>query len=97
MFFSFFEEAYFAHTGSQVSGAVRGMRAFQVPPSWEAAFSTAPFVSADEAAGLPKPHAFLVKGQKNSGKSTFARTLANRLSSRYAVESHSASHSLTRL
>ena len=62
------------------------MHAFEVPPSWEAALSASPFLSADEATGLPRSHVLLVKGQKNSGKSTFARTLANGLSFRYAAE-----------
>ena len=68
------------------------MHAFQVPPSWEATFSAAPFLSSDEAAGLPKPHVLLVKGQKNSGKSTFARVLVNRLSSRYATDVYRSCH-----
>ena len=72
--------------GTQVSQAVRGMHAFQVPPSWEATFSVAPFLSADDTTGLSKPHVLLVKGRKNSGKSTFARMLVNRLSSRYAAD-----------
>src|SRR6267154_518249 len=90
--FSFSESAYFTHVGSQVSQAVRGMHAFQVPPSWEATFSAAPFLSVDEAVGLPKPHVLLVKGQKNSGKSTFARMLVNRLSFRYAADTHRSYH-----
>ena len=67
------------------------MHAFQVPPSWEAAFSAPPFLSADEAVGLPKPHVLLVKGQKNTGKSTFARMLVNRLSFRYAADTDRSS------
>ena len=62
------------------------MHAFEVPPSWEAALSASPFLAADEATGLPRSHVLLIKGQKNSGKSTFARTLANGLSFRYAAE-----------
>ncbi|KAH9999536.1 hypothetical protein BJV77DRAFT_1179556 [Russula vinacea] len=80
---SFFEGAPFAHTESQVSQLVRGMRAFQIPPSWEAAFSASSSFPADETTGLLTPHVLLVKGQKNSGKSTFARMVTNRLSSRY--------------
>jgi polynucleotide 5'-hydroxyl-kinase GRC3/NOL9 len=76
----------------QVPQAVRGMHAFPVSPSWEATFSAAPFLSADEAVGLPKPHVLLVKGQKNSGKSTFARMLVNRLSFRYAADAHHSNH-----
>ena len=71
--------------GPKVTNTVRGMRAFQVPASWEAAFSASLLSSAHEAAGLSKPPVLLVKGQKNSGKSTFSRSLANRLCSRYAV------------
>ena len=89
---SFFEGAPFAHTESQVSQLVRGMRAFQIPPSWEAAFSASSSFPADETTGLLTPHVLLVKGQKNSGKSTFARMLANRLSSRYAAENHRGPH-----
>jgi polynucleotide 5'-hydroxyl-kinase GRC3/NOL9 len=81
-----------SHVGSQVSQAIRGMHAFQVPPSWAATFSAAPSLSADEAVGLPKPHVFLVKGQKNSGKSTFARMLVNRLSFRYVSDTHCSCH-----
>jgi len=72
--------------GPKVTNTVRGMRAFQVPASWEAAFSASLLSSAHEAASLSKPAVLLVKGQKNSGKSTFARSLANRLCSRYAAK-----------
>ncbi|KAH9180080.1 hypothetical protein EDB89DRAFT_2111280 [Lactarius sanguifluus] len=61
--------------------AVRGLRAFRLLPSWEAALSGSPFSSSSET--NPKPLVLLVKGQKNSGKSTFARILVNRLISRY--------------
>ena len=76
----------------QVSQVGRGMHAFELPSSWEAAFSVSPFLSADEATGFPKSHVLLVKGQKNSGKSTFARMLVNRLSSRYAAGNSCGSH-----
>ncbi|KAI9512772.1 hypothetical protein F5148DRAFT_1161481 [Russula earlei] len=66
-----------------VSQVAHGSCAFQMPLSWEAAFSALPFLSADEAASIRKPHVLLVKGQKNSGKSTFARTLANKLCLRF--------------
>ena len=68
------------------------MHAFQVPPSWEATFSAAPFLSAGEAPGLYKHHVLLVKGQKNLGKSTFARMLVDRLSSRYAADTDRSCH-----
>src|SRR5216683_1520774 len=72
--------------GSQVTNAIRGMRAFQVPPSWEAAFSISPLSSPHKATSLSEPPVLLVKGRKNSGKSTFARSLANRLCSGYAAK-----------
>lgn len=72
--------------GSKVTNTVRGIRAFQVPASWEAAFSASLQSSESEAATLSKPPALLVKGQKNTGKSTFARSLANRLCSRYVAK-----------
>ncbi|KAI0301901.1 hypothetical protein B0F90DRAFT_1627954 [Multifurca ochricompacta] len=61
--------------------ATRGMCAFQLPPSWEMALSASPLALSGHPVGLRKPHVLLVKGQKNSGKSTFARALVNRLSS----------------
>ncbi|KAH8999486.1 hypothetical protein EDB92DRAFT_2060227 [Lactarius akahatsu] len=61
--------------------AVRGLRAFRLSPSWEAALSGSPFSSSSETNS--KPLVLLVKGQKNSGKSTLARILVNRLISRY--------------
>jgi polynucleotide 5'-hydroxyl-kinase GRC3/NOL9 len=82
----------FTYIGPQVTQGTRGMRAFQVPSSWEDAFSALSSLSANEATSLPKPYVLLVKGQKNSGKSTFARALANRLCSRYAVKHHPNLH-----
>ncbi|KAN0140099.1 hypothetical protein V8E53_001995 [Lactarius tabidus] len=65
------------------SQAARGLRAFQLLPSWEVALSESPFSSANATVEFSKLPVVLVKGQKNSGKSTFARTIVNRLSSRY--------------
>ncbi len=62
--------------------AARGLRAFRLLPSWKVALFESPFSEASEAVDFSKPLILLVKGQKNSGKSTFARTLVNRLISR---------------
>ncbi|KAI9466644.1 hypothetical protein BJY52DRAFT_1233362 [Lactarius psammicola] len=63
--------------------AARGLRAFRLLPSWEGALSESPLSLASETVDFSKLPVLLVKGQKNSGKSTFARTLVNRLISRY--------------
>ena len=47
------------------------LRPFLIPTSWEVALNDA--VRPDETGS------YIVKGPKNSGKSTFARTLVNRL------------------
>ncbi|KAH9007199.1 hypothetical protein EDB86DRAFT_2793659 [Lactarius hatsudake] len=70
-------EHLFFYTDRQTTQAVRGLRAFRLLPSWEAALSGSPNET------VSKPPVLLVKGQKNSGKSTFARILVNRLISRY--------------
>ncbi|KAI0031540.1 hypothetical protein K488DRAFT_51871 [Vararia minispora EC-137] len=58
----------------------RDVQPFQLPSSWKLALdevdATAPVLASS-------PPAFFVKGPKNSGKSSFSRTLANRLLSRY--------------
>ena len=81
---SFLETAFFFLQDNQTSKAARGLRAFQLLPSWEAALSESPFSSANETVETSKLPVVLVKGQKNSGKSTFARTIVNRLSSQCA-------------
>ncbi|KAF8271674.1 hypothetical protein EI94DRAFT_1796800 [Lactarius quietus] len=63
--------------------APRGLRAFRLLPSWEVALSAPLFSLANETVEFSKLPVLLVKGQKNSGKSTFARTLVNGLISRY--------------
>ncbi|KAF7356575.1 Polynucleotide 5'-hydroxyl-kinase GRC3 [Mycena venus] len=52
----------------------KDIQPFILPPSWEIALSSL----SDSASGI-----FLIKGHKKSGKSTFARTLLNRLLCRY--------------
>ncbi|KAJ7665412.1 hypothetical protein DFH06DRAFT_1470675 [Mycena polygramma] len=59
------------HTLTQPS---KEIQPFFLPDTWETALSSL----SDSATGI-----YLVKGHKNSGKSTFARTLLNRLLSRY--------------
>lgn len=82
---SFLEYACFFLTWDrQTTQAARGLRAFRLLPSWEVALSESPFSSASETVDFSKLLILLVKGQKNSGKSTFARTLVNRLISRCA-------------
>ncbi|TCD61658.1 Polynucleotide 5'-hydroxyl-kinase grc3 [Steccherinum ochraceum] len=58
-----------------------GVYSFTLPDSWEAGLSTTVPTPAPEIDYSRK--AFFVKGAKKSGKSTFARTLLNRLSTRY--------------
>lgn len=61
----------------------RDIQPFCLPHTWETAMSSsAPSSRGDSAASLAVPTASLVKGPKNSGKSTFARTLLNRLLTR---------------
>ncbi|GJE83934.1 polynucleotide 5'-hydroxyl-kinase GRC3 [Phanerochaete sordida] len=54
---------------------------FVVPPSWKRTLQAA-LVEKDEGQTFPRK-VFLVQGAKKTGKSTFARTLANKLLSRY--------------
>jgi polynucleotide 5'-hydroxyl-kinase GRC3/NOL9 len=85
----------FPQKNPQVTQASRDIRAFQLPPSWEAVLSASPFSPSREAISLPRPLVLLVRGQKNSGKSTFARTLINRLCSRYVRYNQCRGHALT--
>ncbi|THH10562.1 hypothetical protein EW146_g8330 [Bondarzewia mesenterica] len=55
----------------------RDMQPFYLPPTWETA------LSAVFTASSSKPTVSFVQGPKNSGKSTFARTLLGRLTMRY--------------
>ncbi|VDC04021.1 unnamed protein product [Peniophora sp. CBMAI 1063] len=56
----------------------RDIQPFVLPSSWEDALRQA--TSIDESG---TPPVYFVKGTKNSGKSTLARTMVNRLSARY--------------
>ncbi|KAI0313414.1 hypothetical protein OF83DRAFT_1268857 [Amylostereum chailletii] len=58
----------------------RDIQPFHLPPSWSAALDA---VSAPPPDSAQDPPVYLVKGPKNAGKSTFARTLLNRLVARY--------------
>ncbi|OBZ66554.1 Polynucleotide 5'-hydroxyl-kinase GRC3 [Grifola frondosa] len=54
-----------------------------IPPSWDSAMSAIlQVVSEHQDFNYPR-RVYLVRGSRNSGKSTFARTLLNRLISRY--------------
>lgn len=64
-----------------ISQSSRDAQVFCVPDSWDAALSA---VLSHAKAGDMKPPVCLVKGPKNAGKSTFARTLLNRLVTKYA-------------
>lgn len=57
-----------------------------VPQSWEDAMSAV--LHKDVATTEPdySRHVYLIRGPKNSGKSTFARMLLNRLVTRYVFE-----------
>jgi len=50
------------------------LHAFMIPASWETALNNAARPGETSICGT-----YIVKGPKNSGKSTFARTLMNRL------------------
>lgn len=69
------------------SGQIRtqsdDLRPFMLPHSWEVALSSLLFPSAGSL-GHDR-QIFLVKGAKKSGKSTFSRTLLNRLLTLYAT------------
>ncbi len=55
---------------------------FGLPRSWERALSSVvDLITESEEIDFSR-HVFLVKGAKKSGKSTFARTLLNRLSTK---------------
>ncbi|TFK53360.1 hypothetical protein OE88DRAFT_1696259, partial [Heliocybe sulcata] len=60
-----------------ITQSSRDTQTFILPKSWETCLSTI-VVQAD------KPPVCLVKGPKNAGKSTFAKTLLNRLLTRYS-------------
>jgi len=49
----------------------REVHPFMIPASWE--------VALNDTARRDETGSYIVKGPKNSGKSTFARTLVNRL------------------
>ncbi|KAI0052686.1 hypothetical protein FA95DRAFT_1586574 [Auriscalpium vulgare] len=55
---------------------------FRLPRSWESALNSC-LRQLDSEMGTPEPMVSLVQGSKNSGKSTFARTLLNRLTLRF--------------
>ncbi|OCH87094.1 hypothetical protein OBBRIDRAFT_814272 [Obba rivulosa] len=74
-----------AHLGLQgvhvITGHAQDAIPMVIPPPWEIAMSAATQANAGGGAesAFPK-RVYLVKGARNSGKSTFARTLLNRLS-----------------
>ncbi|RDB20262.1 Polynucleotide 5'-hydroxyl-kinase GRC3 [Hypsizygus marmoreus] len=63
------------HGVHMITHQTKDVQAFDLPYSWERALSSA---SSDAPVGI-----HLVKGPKKSGKSTFARTLVNRLLTQY--------------
>jgi len=65
---------------SQIVNQTHNAQPFYVPPSWEDAMSSVvSSTSNDQNSIVLKPPVVIIKGPKNSGKSTFARTLLNRL------------------
>lgn len=64
----------------------RDVQPFDLPTSWDVALSAiCPAVMQDQTSlNSASPSVCLIKGPKKTGKSTFARTLLNRLSTRYA-------------
>ncbi|KAG6334274.1 hypothetical protein ID866_4814 [Astraeus odoratus] len=66
----------------EVSHSTKDILPFRLPPSWDVALSSMdPLPDAEVDAGAAP--LCIVKGPKKSGKSTFSRTLVNRLLKRY--------------
>ncbi|EJU05971.1 hypothetical protein DACRYDRAFT_12792 [Dacryopinax primogenitus] len=59
------------------------LHGFVLPPSWEGAINAFLPSESDTTEDRLRGRVALVRGVKNSGKSTFARSLLNRLTSRY--------------
>ncbi|KAI0059362.1 hypothetical protein BV25DRAFT_1860655 [Artomyces pyxidatus] len=68
---------------SMLTRSSRDARAFYMPRSWETVLSSSLQTHPVAEHVSTKPMISLVRGPKNSGKSTLARTLLNRLSIRY--------------
>lgn len=66
----------------QLSHQSRDIQPFSLPHTWESAMSSSAPTLRSDSVSLAVPTTSLVKGPKNSGKSTFARTLLNRFLTR---------------
>ncbi|EMD31750.1 hypothetical protein CERSUDRAFT_144572 [Gelatoporia subvermispora B] len=66
-----------------VTGPVQDVAPMVVPPSWETAVANCLPSDAGSMEQIHTRRVYLVKGPRNSGKSTFARMLLNNLTTRY--------------
>ncbi len=64
---------------------MKDLSPFVLPASWSNAFDTIVFNERNKDLDSSLPGVYLVKGPKNSGKSTFARILVNHLLNLYVV------------
>ncbi|KAL4250974.1 Polynucleotide 5'-hydroxyl-kinase GRC3 [Abortiporus biennis] len=65
-----------------ISHETHDIHGFSVSSSWKFALSSIPSVAEDQTTNYAR-QVYLVKGTKKTGKSTFARTLLNRLTTSY--------------
>lgn len=73
----------------QITHSTMGLYPYHLPDSWDAALSSAvPSRDSSEEVDYSRK-VFFVKGAKKSGKSTFARTLLNRLTTKYETSLYS--------
>jgi len=63
---------------------MKDLSPFVLPASWSKAFDTIVFNERHKDLNSSSPGVYLVRGPKNSGKSTFARILVNHLLNLYA-------------
>jgi polynucleotide 5'-hydroxyl-kinase GRC3/NOL9 len=69
----------FVFISGQVLSSAKELCPFIFPSTWSSAIDAITFVERDKFLNPSLPGVYLVKGPKNSGKSTFARMLVNRL------------------
>ena len=72
-------------TASQVTYQGPECQPFVVPPSWAKALDDAVVDSSTDGEVDLSRKVYLVQGVKKTGKSTFARTLANRLLAKFVM------------
>ncbi|KAL5530791.1 GRC3 [Sanghuangporus sanghuang] len=77
-------EDVFHLSGARVLTTIpRSLQVFQLPASWRHALASLPSAVSENGDVNLEPLTLLVRGQKRTGKSTFARTLLNRLICQY--------------